>query len=183
MKNKLRNIYKTKRSQMDKQEVAAKSAAASLNFLESKTYKNSDTIMLYMPLGNEADTSDIIKQAFLDGKKIVFPVTDRMSGEIEAHLVSEETEFKQGAFSVREPCGEETVNPADIDVVVVPGILFDREGNRIGFGKGCYDKFLRKCRQVKVGFCYEFQVCDRIPAEKHDIKMDFLVTENGIIKC
>ena len=64
----------------------------------------------------------------------------------------------------------------------MPGIAFDKHGARVGFGKGCYDKFLAKTQAVKVGFCYDFQLCDEIETDKHDILMDYLVSEKGILK-
>jgi len=67
--------------------------------------------------------------------------------------------------------------------VIVPGIAFDKAGSRIGFGKGCYDMFLDGLNAVKIGFCYDFQVMDEIPSDDHDIRMDFLVTEKGVLRC
>lgn len=180
MKSKLREIYKTRRREMSLEDVALKSRDACKLFLESDLYKNAKAIMLYMPLGKETDTSEIIKKSFADGKKVAFPVTDEKSGEITPCYATAETEFTKGGFSVKEPCGNDIANPTDFDVVIVPGIAFDTMGNRIGFGKGCYDKLLCKTNAVRVGFCYELQICDEIPAEEFDIKMDCIITETGI---
>ena len=89
----------------------------------------------------------------------------------------------KGAFSVYEPDSAELADINEIDVVIVPGVAFDKSGTRIGFGKGCYDRFLKQISSVKIGFCYEFQICDKIIADEHDINMDYLVTEKGLIKC
>lgn len=168
---------------MDKQEAAAKSAAASFNFISSDLYKQANVIMLYMPIGNETDTADIIKQAFVDGKKVLVPVTHPETGEITACIITEETCFAKGAFSVNEPVSGEKATQTEVEVVIVPGIVFDKKGGRIGFGKGCYDRFLNSCSAVKIGFCYEFQVAEEIPTEEHDVKMDYIITENRITKC
>ena len=183
MKNVIRNTNKKIRREMIRTEAVAKSAAASLKFLETDIYKNANVVMVYKPIGNETDTTDIIKQAYFDGKQIVVPVTNGETGEITPKIITQTTEFNQGAFSVDEPIGGITADVADIDVVIVPGIAFDKKGNRIGFGKGCYDMFLNNCMAVKIGFCYEFQLSDNIPADKHDIKMDYIITEKEIIKC
>ena len=82
MKNEIRLLNKKLRAEMDKSEVDSKSRMAAENFFTSGIYKNSALVMLYMPIGNETDTSDIIKRAFADGKKVAFPVTDSKSGEI-----------------------------------------------------------------------------------------------------
>ena len=183
MKNEIRKTYKQKRSQMSKDDVTSKSEVASRLFLDSDIYKHCNTIMLYMPLGNEADTHTIIDSAFSMGKKVVFPVTDAESGEITPYYAMADTEFFKGAFSVSEPSGTNRALAEDIDVIVVPGISFAKNGARVGFGKGCYDRLLKQSNAVKVGFCYEFQICEDIPVDKHDISMDYLVTENGLFKC
>ena len=183
MKNKTRILNKRLRMEMKKTEVELKSHMAAEFFLTSEIYKKSTFIMLYMPIGNETDTSYIIKRAFADGKKLVFPVTDSKSGEITAYCVNVDTGFVKGAFSVYEPDSAELADINEIDVVIVPGVAFDNSGARIGFGKGCYDKFLKRVSAVKVGFCYEFQICDKIVTDEHDINMDYLVTEAGLIKC
>lgn len=183
MKNTIRKINKIRRSEMCAEEVREKSNDAAGIFIKSEFYKNSSQIMLYMPLGNETDTSEIIQRAFSDGKKCIFPVTNPITGEITPYYANKGTSFKKGAFSVFEPENNESADVGQIDVFIVPGIAFDRTGTRVGFGKGCYDRFLKYTDAVKIGFCYDFQIADCIPADKHDIKMDFLITESELIKC
>ena len=182
MKNELRKIYKLKRREMTVEEVEVKSKKACKHFLESDLYKNADTLMLYMPLGKETDTTDIINCAFSDGKKVAFPVTDEASGDITPCYATAQTEFSKGGFSVREPDVKVVAKPEDFDIIIVPGIAFDVQGNRIGFGKGCYDKLLVKTNALKIGFCYDLQIFDNIPTEEFDIKMDYIITEKGINK-
>lgn len=183
MKNEIRKAYKRKRSQMSIDDVTSKSESAAKMFLGSSIYRNCDTIMLYMPLGKETDTRLIAESAFSLGKKVVFPVTDADSGEITPYYAMKDTEFSTGAFSVSEPCGTNQAQVSHIDVVVVPGIAFSKNGARVGFGKGCYDRLLAKSDAVKVGFCYELQICENIPADEYDIAMDYVVTEKEFINC
>lgn len=183
MKSEIRKELKLIRRAMEKTEVCEKSTKACRMFLESDLYKNANVLMLYMPLGNETDTTDIINKAFADGKKVVFPVTDEASGEITPCYANAQTEFEKGAFSVNEPTVLDVAEFDEIDVVIVPGIAFDKSGARIGFGKGCYDGFLVKTKAIKTGFCYDFQLCEKIPTEEHDIKMDCIITENKTIIC
>ena len=136
-----------------------------------------------MRLGNETDTTDIIKQAFKDEKDVIFPVTDAETATITAFYADEKTSVKQGGFSVFEPQNTKQADASDIDVVIVPGIAFDKTGGRIGFGKGCYDKFLQNTNAIKIGFCYEFQLYDSLPGEEHDVKMDYIITEEKLISC
>ena len=183
MKNRIRNRYKEFRRSISETEVREKSRLAAQVFLNSDLYKNSKIIMLYMPLKNETDTGEIIKQAFADGKRLAFPVTERENGEITPYFAESDTAFKKGNFSVFEPCNTQEADPEKIDVVIVPGIAFDKSGNRIGFGKGCYDKFLKGTKAVRIGYCYEAQLCEEILTDSLDERMDWIITEKGLIEC
>jgi hypothetical protein len=89
--------------------------------------------------------------------------------------------LKQGAFGIWEPGDTRETDPGSIDWIIVPGVAFDKKLNRLGRGKGYYDKLLVQTSATKIGICYELQLFDEIPAEPHDIKMDFIITENNII--
>lgn len=181
-KEELRQINKAKRKEMTSYEVYEKSKMAADFLLNSEIYKNSKAIMLYYPLGNETDTSDIFKRALIDNKTVVYPTTDINTNEITAVLVDTDTQFSKGAYSVFEPDVKKEFDDK-IDLVVVPGIAFDKRGFRVGFGKGCYDRFLEKIEAFKVGMCYDFQIVDDIESDSYDIKMEYLVSESGMIVC
>ena len=139
--------------------------------------------MLYMPLGNEVLTQKMIENAFADGKTVLVPVTDGETFEISAHKIEQDTKFEVGVFSLKEPKFKELFDKDKIDVVLVPGVAFSRRGTRIGFGKGCYDRFLKECKATKVGFFYEFQLTEKIISDSFDIDMNYIVTEKEIIDC
>ena len=168
---------------MSQEDVLAKSRMMCDIFTSSDMYKYAKIIMLYMPLGNESDTSNIIRTAYADGKKVVFPMTDSDSGVITPVYADEDAVFTKGAFSVMEPEKSTVADVSDIEAVIVPGIAYDVEGHRIGFGKGCYDRLLNNFSGVKIGFCYSSQLCESIPTDEHDICMDYLITEKGLIEC
>ncbi len=182
-KAELRSIYKQKRNTLDREEGLFKSKKAAEIFLKSELYKSAEVLMLYMPLKNEADTKRIVEKAFEDQKKVVFPVTDEETGEITPFFAKRDTRYEIGGFLVLEPKEAEEAKPDEIDLVLVPGIVFSRKGSRIGFGKGCYDKFLKKTNAKKIGYCYGFQICDLEFSDEKDVPMDFLISENGIIAC
>ena len=181
-KEDLRKLGKLKRKEMSGQEVLEKSKKATNIFLKSESYKKSNVIMLYYPLGNETDTSGILKKALNDGKTVLYPVTDITTNKITPVIVNSKTNFSKGAYSVFEPT-EKNVYKGKIDVILVPGIVYDKKGWRIGFGKGCYDRFLANTDAVKIGFCYDFQIADKIDNDNFDIRMNFLVSESGMIVC
>lgn len=139
--------------------------------------------MLYMPLGNEVLTQKMIENAFADGKTVLVPVTDGETFEISAHKIEQDTKFEEGVFSLKEPKFKKLFDKYKIDVVLVPGVAFSRRGTRIGFGKGCYDRFLKECKATKVGFCYEFQLTEKIISDSFDIDMNYIVTEKEFIDC
>lgn len=182
MKSQIRKNMKELRKAMEREEVREKSGMAAKHFLECDIYKNSEVMMVYMPIGNETDTEEIIEHAFQDGKRLVLPMTDSKTGIITPVAFYPDAVFKKGGFSVREPIEPEIVDASEIDTVIVPGIAFDRNGARIGFGKGCYDMLLCRMNAKKVGFCYDFQLWDIIPSDSHDIKMDCIVTERELLE-
>lgn len=182
MKSKIREEMKIRRKALSETEVLEKSKNAQKIFLESKIYQNSKTLMLYIPLGNEISTLDIIEDAFRMGKTVLVPVTDSETFEISAHEITKTTEFEKGIFSLTEPKEKALFNSGKIDVVLVPGVAFSRDGKRIGFGKGCYDRFLENTKARKVGFCYDFQLAE-FETDEFDIEMDFVVTEKEFIDC
>ncbi len=182
-KNELRKINKEKRRSLLKETVIEKSKKASEFFLDSDIYKKAKVIMLYYPLGNETDTSDIFKKAQEDNKTVVYPITDVKTNELTAVIADNETKFSKGGYSVFEPKSKNVVDKSLIDVVIVPGIAFDKSGYRVGFGKGCYDRFLENINAIKIGFCYDFQITDKILVDEYDICMNYLICEDGLVSC
>ena len=182
-KNEIRYDLKEKRRSISETEAFSKSLLAQRVFLGSEIYNDAKNLMVYMPLGNETGTFDIIKDATSKGKTVLVPVTDRNSFELTAHRITRDTEFEKGVFNLTEPKTKDAFNKSEIDVVLVPGVAFSKKGARIGFGKGCYDKFLDGICATKVGFCYDFQLSDEIEPEPYDIMMEFIVTEKELINC
>ena len=182
-KQEIREQNKALRRQMSRVDAETKSQTAAEIFLRSELYTASRQIMLYMPLGNEVDLTAIKTKALADGKRVVLPVTEKNSGIIIPICVGENTVFKKGNFSVLEPQSTEIADMTRVDVVLVPGIAFDKRGARVGFGKGCYDMFLESYNGIKIGVCYDFQLQREIPADSHDVRMDYILTENGLKKC
>ncbi len=181
-KAEIRIMYKHLRSGMDREEISTLSALAAERFTTADIYKSADTIMIYMPIGSEADTSAIMNQAISDGKRIALPVTSA-EGDITPVYATPETSFVRGNFSIPEPAEREVASVEDIDVVIIPGIAFDRSGGRVGYGKGCYDRFLPRTNALKIGYCFEAFICDKIDTDPLDIPVDFLLTEKGLSKC
>ncbi len=135
-------------------------------------YKEAKAVMIYMPIKGEADVTGLLE----DSKVFLTPVTE--GEEIYPSIVN--GNFIQGNFNVPEPTEKEAFEKEKIDIVLVPGVAFDKEGNRMGYGKGYYDRFLKDMKALKIGVCHSFQLRDNVPNEEHDIKMDMIVTEREV---
>ena len=174
-KNSIRKKLLTTRSSLKKTLSEEYSQAICEKFQELKEYKNAKSILFYMPIKNEVNITPLTKN-----KTILLPkVYDNQ--KIKIHKINSLTHLKPGQFNVPEPPKDSPiVQTKNIDLVIVPGIGFDKTGQRIGFGKGYYDRLLKHINCPKIAAAYEFQVIENIPSEDHDEKVDFIITEKNI---
>ena len=143
--------------------------------LELSAINKAKTIMLYCSLPDEVYTLDAIHELKNRGKEIILPVVTSET-EMELRTYTNDDDLHIGSFNILEPCGNLFQDYETIDVVVVPGMGFDSHGNRLGRGKGYYDRFLEKIpEKLKIGICFPFQKFDKIPTDKYDIKMDIII--------
>jgi 5-formyltetrahydrofolate cyclo-ligase len=150
-----------------------------------KEYEECKTVFIYMDFKNEVKTLDLIRVMIKEKKRVIIPYTDVLNTVIiPVELKDLDKDLKISPYGYLEPKEEKIipVEPAEFDLIIVPGVVFDKKFNRIGFGKGYYDRILAKKRNdVKaIAIAYEFQVLDEIPSEEHDIKMDIIITEKNI---
>ena len=138
----------------------------------------SRTILLYYSLGDEVRTHDFVEK-WHTTKKVLLPVV--VGDELELRHYTGKTCLTEGAFHIEEPAGEAFTQFNEIDLSIIPGVSFDRYGNRLGRGKGYYDKLLPKLSSYNIGICYQFQTREEIPSEPFDRKMDEVWTEEGCL--
>lgn len=136
----------------------------------------SDTVLLYHSLGDEVQTHAFVEK-WSASKKVLLPV---VQGDILVlrHYTGKEC-LQVGAFGIEEPEGEDFTGYDEIQLGIIPGMSFDRKGNRLGRGKGYYDKLLPLLHTYNIGICYRFQAREEIPAEPFDQPMDEVWTEEG----
>lgn len=177
-KRNLRADMRQKRDFLSEEEIAGWSGQICKNLQEQSFFEDAKNICFYYPLGNEANLLPLAERAMELGKRIAFP---RVAGsDMAFYGVFSLKEFSEGAFHVMEPVGCDRMC-ADNALVLVPGLVFDSRGGRMGYGKGYYDRFFEKhpgC--LKVGVCYGMQFIREVPCDRHDIFMDAVVTEQGI---
>lgn len=178
-KNEIRRQFKDARDRMSSRQAAALSEVICGHIISSPAFVRAERVFAYCPLGNEVDVRGVVREAWRRGKRVAFPKV--FGNEMSFFEAGDFRKLHPGAFGVMEP--EETrLADWETGLMLVPGVAFDRRGNRMGFGKGYYDRYLAKhpgC--ICLGIAYELQVADRIPTEETDMPLQGLVTEKGIL--
>lgn len=171
-KKELRNHIKALKKQQSKESLLSQSKMI-LNKLENhKDFIKAKIVMLYSSLPDEVNTHDFIDR-WRNEKKIILPTV--VGDDIIPVELAQDTGFIIGDFNILEPQNE--VYEGDYDLIIVPGVAFDKDGNRIGRGKGYYDRFLSKHLDIKrIGICFDFQLIERVPTEDNDIKMHEIIS-------
>lgn len=146
------------------------------------SYSNSKVICIYVSTEEEVETREIIrKELFLNSRSVVVPKI--RDGILKLYKISKWSDLKSGKYGIEEPKnGLPEIEIAKIDILVVPGIAFDKNCNRLGRGGGYYDKALQNVNAIKIGLGYDFQILPKIPHEKYDVRLNYIITEKGVIK-
>lgn len=184
-KSQLREWCLTRRAALTAVERRQMNAAIAKYVCAMPAFQDSQTVMLYMALPQEVQTAAILAESRRQGKRVTVPVV-KPSGLVAAELPADQLQFQPGPFGIPEPAvSTAAIPPENIDCVMVPGIAFDRRGTRLGFGKGYYDRFL--CRLPATthvcGLAFSLQIVEHVPNLPHDVRMQSLVTEQGILLC
>ncbi len=179
MKKALREKILKKRNALTQEEVIKKSSAIKKNLYSLPEFEDAKKACIYVSFNSEVHTHDIINEN-IKGKEIIVPKVNE--DKLLLCELRSFDELEKGSFCVLEPGEERQVFPHDIDCVIVPGVAFDREGFRIGYGKGFYDRLLNEVNCPKIGLCFDMQLVDEVPLEEHDVPVDIIVTETKVIK-
>ena len=180
-KNKIRQEILKKRNNLSTEEVEKKSDLIIQNL--EKFIKNAENIMIFMDMKNEVKITKLMK--LYPEKSFFIPkITDSKNREMKINKYNE-NELVLHKFGYYESSSSDFYNENILDIVIVPAVVFDLEKNRIGFGGGYYDTFLKKIRGgnkkvLFIGICYDFQIIEKVPAEEHDVVLDFVVSESRI---
>ncbi len=177
-KDLLRKQIKAAKEIFSKTELKQMSDNVFAQLEELPVFTTASNIFIYNSLSDEVQTMDFI-QKWNGTKNFFLPVMKGNSLVFrEFHL---HTTFSKASLNVLEPNGDDFTDYSDVDIVIVPGVAFDTNMNRMGRGKGYYDRFLSQIDVVKIGVCFNFQLFDNIPSDIYDIKMDYIITDNQII--
>ena len=183
-KNTLRKVYKEKREKLDSIHKKRMDSEIENKFLNTNIYKNSKVVFIYVGMENEINTKNIIEKVLKDNKEVIVPKVEIKNKIMKAIKINSIDELKPcGYYGILEPLDfSKEIDINKVDLVIVPGLAFDKYGGRLGYGGGYYDKFLQKINYIyKLALAYDFQIIDFVPMEKHDIKVDLLITNKEII--
>ena len=170
-KTELRRMIREKKRAMTAEEIQTRSACLAALFAASEAYRNAKTIYGYLPYNQEVRTVPMLEQALKDGKKVAVPKV--YGDEMKFLYLDDLTKVSKGYAGIPEPIadGPEAADPEAL--VLMPGLVFDPQGHRIGYGGGFYDKFLsREPNHPTVALCYDFQVLPELETEEFDIPVD-----------
>ncbi|MCH1520856.1 MAG: 5-formyltetrahydrofolate cyclo-ligase [SAR324 cluster bacterium] len=148
-------------------------------------FKEASIIHIFLSKADEPETSQIIELAWKSGKQIGVPCVLPDTLELFHSQLNSFEDLRPSALGVLEPSPEKRISltPESFDLVIVPGVAFDRQGGRLGYGKGYYDRFLDQSLAFRLALAFDFQLLETVPTEAHDVPMDGILTENGIYFC
>ena len=183
-KKELRHIIESKRSRISIEEKIELDKNIFKNFINSKEFKNATSIFIFVSYKMEVDTHKIIKKALDYNKEVYVPKIISKREGMKAIKIKSFSELKVGAYGILEPIFD---NPIDvinkIDLIVLPGLAFDLNGGRLGYGGGFYDRFLKNTTEdtLRCAMAYDFQIVNNVTMEEFDERVSIIITDKRII--
>lgn len=173
-KKALRAAIREKKRAMTEAQITEKSAALTAQFLATDLYRQARTIYGYLPYNQEVRTVPLLRQALADGKQVAVP---KVYGDTMRFILMQDLDaVEKGYAGIPEPVADEPVANDGTALVLMPGLAFDPEGNRMGYGGGFYDKFLEaEPQHPTIALCYDFQMLPHLETEEHDIPVDLVL--------
>lgn len=173
-KQDLRKQIREKKKQMSESEILSRSTHLAAQFFETDVYKNAKTLYGYLPYNQEVRTVPILEQALRDGKSVAVP---KVYGEEMRFIrLDNLSRVAKGYAGIPEPIDDTPVAEDKTALVLMPGLAFDPQGHRIGYGGGFYDRFLSlEPNHPTVALCYDFQVLEHLETEEFDIPVDLVL--------
>lgn len=174
-KQETRHLMRMLKKQHTREELSALSQKATESLLKRiHQEENCQTVLLYHSLPDEVDTHLLIQTLAAEGKKVLLPTI--VGTELELHKYIDEQTFRTSeSFGIQESQGPLFTNYSQIDLAIIPGMAFTKKGERLGRGKGFYDRLLPKLHCPLIGLSFPFQIIDSIPCEPHDIRMNEVI--------
>ena len=180
-KNALRQKYKSLRTDISTDAKLALDQTICHTTVSLASFRYADTVLMYAPTGTEIDIFPIATFALQCGKKVAFPRCLTESHSMDFKYVTSLDELTKGEYSILEPPANAiSVTDFSHSICIVPGLVFDNSGYRVGYGKGYYDRFLSTYRETKLGLVYSDFIIDQVPRGMFDRRVDIIVSEKGV---
>lgn len=194
-KYRLRKKMEQLRGEIEEEESESRSRQACEHVLAHPLFAQKEehaelTVCTYMPFRSELDITSVLAWCWQQGIKVLVPRANRLERSLHLHWIKSYDDLETGAWGIREPktTVEEWDRNTPIDVIIVPGLAFDIQGGRLGYGGGYYDRFIRSCQRaswddpIQLAVAFDMQLVDKVPMEEHDLEIDIIITESGIVK-
>lgn len=182
-KNELRQKYRALRDSFGEEFIEKVSISICENLTKCQEFQTADTVLLYYPIKSEISPLPLFEICLKMGKNVAFPVCQNENSTLIFRKITTLGELSESTFGILEPGSNcENVKYTQNTLCVVPALAVARDGHRLGYGKGFYDRFLADFRGTSIGFSYSSLVLDTIPHDKHDIKLDIIITESEVLK-
>ncbi len=183
-KDDIRAEYSARRAAMDPEEKKRRDAAICRAALSLVSFRFAEYVLLYAAMKNEIDIYDVAREALNRGKRIAFPRCDTAAHSMEYHTVGSLDELTPDAYGILEPPADapvyDPINEKRSAVCFVPGLVYDRAGYRLGYGKGFYDRYLSHFSGCTLGVVYSDYILPTVPRGRFDVSVDILLTEKGV---
>jgi len=184
-KKEFRKQLLLKRKQKSQQCILINSEKISDHLLILPAFRNASHILFYVSYNGEVHTHKLMRKAFSLNKNVYVPISEPKTHTLTISKLNQFADLTTGSYSILEPKKEkrEIVPIEKIETILVPGVAFDLNGNRLGQGGGYYDWLLSQSKATTIGLAFEFQIRHFIPTDPHDEQVDIIVTEKRIIHC
>ena len=183
-KNTLRGVLFQKRAEFSREERKGMDRDIAAGIIDSPLFKNASMLLIYAPLENEINLLPLAHVARKRGLSIAFPRCDKETNTMQFYILPEGQKLSPGAYGIPEPPEDAPVcQPDERALCIVPALSYDLSGNRIGYGKGYYDRYLATFPGVKIGATYAAILLKNVPTEAHDLPVDWIFTERGAYHC
>jgi len=179
----LRKIHMEKLARLESSAMREADGKICSHVLELDEYKNAEKVFLYLSVGSEVDTYGVLRNAWEAGKEVYVPVCVG-GGIMHATRLYCEEELVDGRYGIpTAPAENPVISPKELDFILVPGVCFDKTGNRLGRGGGYYDRYLAQELSAQlVGVCRSEQLICELSADEHDKRVDAVITEDGVLR-
>ncbi len=179
-KEEIRRELKLRRCSLKREEKHRYDSELSKNIAEVVEFKSAGSILFFFPVKGEPNILPLLQQCLSKGREVLLPAVE--GEELIPKRVESLTALNKGKFGIPEPMDGDPVDPSSIELILVPGLAFDTECFRLGWGKGYYDRLLKRAGGFSLGIAYSFQVLHRLPRDSWDIPVNAVVTEKELIR-